>query len=260
MNILATVCARAGSKGVASKNIRDFLGLPIVLYTLSAWRLFLERHGPDYGHFDLAVNTDSPTLFDQVEKSGTAFLRIPRREDLAGDLASKIDVIRDTLRLAQEAAGLSYDAVVDMDLTSPLRRVCDVKNIIDTLFSTPGAEVALSACEARRNPYFNQLMKGPDGYWHTVVASDFVARQQAPAIVDANASLYAYSPSFLLQSDAIILKAKLAVSEMPDTAILDIDSENDYRLMQVLAEYFFENDPLYGEVRDRASKLAGVEK
>ena len=63
MNSLVTICARAGSKGVKSKNIRDFLGYPICWYTLAAYRLFLARAGADYGAFDLAVNTDAPELY-----------------------------------------------------------------------------------------------------------------------------------------------------------------------------------------------------
>jgi len=251
MNILFTICARAGSKGVVSKNTRDFLGFPICTYTLSALGLFRERHGNEYGILDLAVNTDSPRLFGQVDACSETYIRVDRTEELAGDFASKIDVIRDTFAKAQSQSGHRYDLVVDMDLTSPLRRVRDIRNVIRTLVGTQGAEVAMTVCEARRNPYFNQLAKGEDGFYHTVVQSNFVARQQAPRIFDANASLYAYSPAFLVNSDAIILRAKLAVSEMPDTAVLDIDSESDFLLMQILARHFYDTDGEYGEIRDR---------
>ena len=253
MNILATVCARAGSKGVISKNVRDFLGLPICCYTLSSFRLFLERFGDLYGRVDLAVNTDSQLLFAQIDRCGQPYIPVPRRADLAGDFASKIDVIRDTLRRVQEQNGVRYDLILDMDLTSPLRRAVDLRNVIDTLLDTPGAEVAMTVCEARRNPYFNQLTQKSDGFYSTVLESPYVARQQAPPVYDANASLYAYSPAFLLESDAIILRARLAVCEMPDTAILDIDSEKDFVLMQVLAEYLYGADGAFGEVRDTIS-------
>ena len=248
MKLLATICARAGSKGVVSKNVREFLEFPICCYTLSAYKLFVERFGARLELTDLAVNTDSRILFGQMDRCSQPYIPVARAEHLAGDTASKIDVIRDTLNQVQRQTGITYDVVLDMDLTSPLRRVDDIWNVIDTLIGTPDAEVAMSVCEARRNPYFNQLALGGDGFYHPVIGSTFVARQQAPVIYDANASLYAYSPSFLLASDAIILKARLAVCQMPDTAVLDIDSENDYALMQVLARHFYETDPSYGEV------------
>jgi CMP-N,N'-diacetyllegionaminic acid synthase len=250
MDFLAVICARAGSKGAVSKNTRDFLGYPICYYTLSALAIFLERFGGEYGGFDLAVNTDSPELLRQIDATAFSYLNVPRRESLAGDEASKLDVIRDTLEMAGRAAQKDYGVVLDMDLTSPLRRAADIKNVIDALLAGKGAEAAISVTEARRNPYFNQLARRGDGYYGTAIASDFVARQQAPEVYDANASLYAYDAEFLRGGKTALIRARLAVSVMPDTGVLDIDSERDYELMQVLAEHFYDTDPDFGEIRE----------
>ncbi len=253
MHILTTICARAGSKGVRSKNIRDFLGLPICWYTLAAYRLFVGRAGEKYGSFDLAVNTDAPELYEQIERAGVPYLKVPRRPELAGDTVDKGSVLRDTMRTAQEMTGRRYDCVLDMDLTSPLRRVCDVENILDVFFAHPEAEAALSVTESRRNPWFNQMVVGEDGFCRLAIPSDYVTRQQAPEVLDANASLYVYRPDYLLESDRILVRSKLVCSRMPDTAVLDIDSERDYELMQLLADYFYRTDPAFGEVRDAAA-------
>ncbi len=253
MKVLVTICGRAGSKGVKSKNIRDFLGCPICCYTLSALRLFKARC-PEYETV-LAVNTDSDELFSQIDRAGEDYIRVQRSPRLAGDRASKVDVIRETLRTAAERTGESFDVVLDMDLTSPLRRVCDIKNVIDALTETRDADVAMSVTQARRSPYFNQLALKPSGFYGTVAESDFVARQQAPEIFDVNASLYAYSPDFLAGSDTILIKSRIAVSEMVDTAVLDIDSEHDFELMGVLARYFYDNYPEFAEIRDNISSF-----
>ena len=42
---------------------------------------------------------------------------------------------------------------------------------------------------------------------------------------------------------------------MKDTAVLDIDSEEDYKLMQVIASCLFEQDPAFGAVREAAQAL-----
>ena len=39
---------------------------------------------------------------------------------------------------------------------------------------------------------------------------------------------------------------------MTDTGILDIDSEEDYELMQVIAKYLFENNEAFKETFDKA--------
>ncbi|NLC79346.1 MAG: acylneuraminate cytidylyltransferase family protein [Ruminococcaceae bacterium] len=255
MNLLVTICARAGSKGVKSKNMRDYLGVPICWYTVSGLMLFKERYGESVGDITLACNTDADELFSQLDRTRADYLRVPRKPELATDSASKIDVIRDTLREAEKATGKTFDMVVDMDLTSPLSRVVDIKNIVEALGNNPEAEVALSVTEARRNPYFNQLVEKEDGFLRTAIVSDFVARQQAPEVYDANASLYAYRPAFLLGTNTIIIKAKLVASVMPDTAVLDIDSERDFELISLLGDYFFKNDREYGEIKDNIKNI-----
>ena len=44
MNILFTICGRAGSKGIKNKNIRKFVGKPLPYYTISAIDLFLKKN------------------------------------------------------------------------------------------------------------------------------------------------------------------------------------------------------------------------
>ncbi len=35
MKVLCTICARGGSKGVKNKNLKKFLGKPLIYYTIS---------------------------------------------------------------------------------------------------------------------------------------------------------------------------------------------------------------------------------
>ena len=66
MNILFTLCARAGSKGVKNKNIRNFGKYPLYMYTLSAIDLYIKSNKVDTIH--TCVSTDSPELLDAVSK------------------------------------------------------------------------------------------------------------------------------------------------------------------------------------------------
>lgn len=45
--ILFTICGRAGSKGVAGKNLKTIYGKPMVYYSLSAIDLFIKEN-PEY--------------------------------------------------------------------------------------------------------------------------------------------------------------------------------------------------------------------
>ena len=44
MNILFTICGRAGSKGFKNKNLKEMNGVPLVYYTLAAIKAYIEAH------------------------------------------------------------------------------------------------------------------------------------------------------------------------------------------------------------------------
>lgn len=236
MNLLFTICARAGSKGVKSKNIRAFCGRPILYYTLAAYQLFFEKYAAIYQDIALAVNTDSRELVEQMASSGIPYVYIAREEDLAGDYVSKMSVIRDTLLKVEEQAKKCYDITVDLDLTSPIRTAEDIKGTIDALLADENADISYSVTESRRSPYFNMVCKKENGYYNTVFKSEFVSRQQVPECFDMNASIYAYNRRYLLQGQANERNA--VIWRMLNTAVLDIDSEEDYELLGILLQHF----------------------
>lgn len=250
MNILITICGRAGSKGIKEKNVREFLGYPLPYFTLSAIDLYKQL---DPSHqIDVVVNTDSQRLIQLSQEN--PFVKtyiIQREESLGGDLVPKTDVIRNCLEQMEQRLQCKYDMVVDLDLTSPLRKVEDIKNLIDTHIEKK-PEITFSVTDSRRNPYFNMVKETPDGY-KRVIESNFVARQQAPIIYDMNASMYAYNPQYFGTGKAL-LAAHCQAIKMTDTAVLDLDHEGDFELMQVIAEYLFRKDRGFAEIYENIQK------
>lgn len=246
MKVLFTICGRAGSKGIKNKNIRDFVGKPLPFYTLSVIDLYLKKH--DDIAYDIAVNSDSEVLLDRMANSGIRPVDVIMRDpSLAGDTVGKIDVISNCMEIMEQRRNTRYDVVVDLDITSPLRKVCDVENLLQ-LHLQKKPDVTTSVVPARRNPYFNQVMQTERGI-KKVVASTFTARQQAPQVFDMNASLYAYSPDYL-RSGKGVLDGYCEMIEMYDTGILDLDHENDFELMEVIAEYLYQNYPEFAQIRE----------
>ncbi|SUY45718.1 CMP-N-acetylneuraminic acid synthetase [Clostridium putrefaciens] len=251
MNILFTICGRAGSKGIKNKNLRDFLGYPLPFYTISAIDLYKKRN-PNV-NCDIVLNTDSDDLRKMFKERLKYKVDIIDREQSLGlDNTPKVAVILNSLNVMQERKLIEYDMVVDLDITSPLRRVKDVSNLIKQKTSSK-ADVVFSVTNSRRNPYFNMVKKTENGY-ERVIESSFNARQEAPEIFDMNASLYAYSPKFL-ESGKGIFEGICDVIEMLDTAVLDLDHENDFELMQIIAEYLFENYPEFKEIRNNIGDI-----
>lgn len=252
MNILFTICARAGSKGLKSKNILNFCGEPIVNFTLAAYQLFLNTYKPEYENILLAVNTDSTELIEQINKTSLDYIYIEREENLAGDNIAKIDVIKDTLLKSESVNNIKYDIVIDLDLTSPLRTVEDIKGTLDSLLSCKESDISFSVTESRRSPYFNMVCEKENGYFDKVIEAEYVCRQQVPICYDMNASIYAYRREYLLSKRKGNRKA--VIWQMEDTAVLDIDCEADLKLMETIASYLFSLGN-YKALREEIKKL-----
>ncbi len=251
MNILFTICGRAGSKGIKNKNLRGFLGYPLPFYTVSAIDLYIKRN-PEI-KADIVLNTDSDGLIKIFREQLNYEIDIIERESSLGlDDTPKIAVVLNCLEIMKSRKFINYDMVIDLDITSPLRTTRDIENLIHKKINSD-ADVVFSVTDARRNPYFNMVKKTENGY-ERVIKSSFNSRQEAPEIYDMNASLYAFSSEFL-ESGKMLFEGKCDVIKMTDTAVLDLDNESDFELMQVIAEYLFDNYTEFREIRENIKSL-----
>ena len=232
--LLITICGRAGSKGFRNKNLKTFCGHPLVYYSLSAADLFCKSHP------ELAV--DLALKYPEV-------VFLPRGEALAGDRVPRMAVYQDSLRRMEQKTGRPYDALMDLDITSPLRTAADVAAAFEKKAARPDLDLVFSVCEARRNPWFN-MVKTVGDHVEQVNKSEFTGRQQAPEVFDVNASIYVFKRDFLAaNTDGMLWRGKIGVSVMMDTGIIDIDSEHDYQLMEAIAAHLYKTYPKFAEVQ-----------
>lgn len=245
MNLLFTICGRAGSKGIKNKNIKNFLDKPLALYSLSVIDLYLRNSNYQA---DIVLNTDSEDLMGIFENNSLRRVDVVKRiPELSGDNVPKIDVIKNCLIEMESKNDKEYDYVIDLDITSPLRTVTDLKTMIDKKINSD-YDLIFSVTDSRRNPYFNMVKKTEKGY-ERVITSNFNTRQEAPEIFDMNASIYVYSREFLHKNIGLF-DGRCDAYKMFDTGILDLDHEGDMILMEVIAKYLFENKDEFKEIYD----------
>jgi CMP-N,N'-diacetyllegionaminic acid synthase len=239
MNILITICGRAGSKGVKNKNIREFYGNKLIKYTIASAYLFKEKNNTQH-EVDICVNSDSEDFLNIVSKYDLECIRRP--SELAQDSSPKVPVIKYSLEYMEKIKNRKYEYIIDLDITSPFRKLEDIQQALNKAIENSSCDVVFSVVPSRRNPYFNMVEKH-HGLLKKVINACYTARQQAPAVYDMNASIYCYKRNALLN----ILKKSpfdgiFDIILMKDTAVLDIDSEEDFELMQILASYFFKEE------------------
>ena len=115
MNILVTICARGGSKGIPGKNIKLLNGKKLIGYSIEKAQQLSKLYNVDIG-----FSTDSIEIKEVAADFGLVTDYI-RPDQLADDKAGKIDVIRDLLRFMEKQNSTRYDFVIDLDVTSPMK-------------------------------------------------------------------------------------------------------------------------------------------
>jgi CMP-N-acetylneuraminic acid synthetase len=224
MTTIVSICARRGSAGVPGKNIRPLLGKPLIVYTVEQ---ALACPGVDAVY----VSTDSEAIAEIARGAGARvpFLRPP---ELATGTAAKMPVIR---HLADwvGAHGVDFGRLVDLDPTSPLRNIADIEACLALLDADTDA--VISGYESDKNPYFNMVEHRPDGTVALVksAGSDVVARQLAPKVYAMNASIYAWHRHSL---DKGLWQGRTRLYVMPRERSVDIDTELDFRLVELLMQ------------------------
>lgn len=226
MKRICTICARGGSKGVKNKNIRDLLGKPLIAYSL--------LQAKASGLFDaIAVSSDSALILDAAKAYGADIL-VERPAELATDTAPKVPVIQHCVRAAEQVRGATFDIVVDLDATSPLRSVEDIKEAV-CLLEDRGVSNVITGAPAHRSPYFNLVELDENGVARLskTLAVPVSRRQDAPKCYDMNASIYVWMRASLFEQASVFHNDTL-LYEMPAERSVDIDSELDFQIVELL--------------------------
>ena len=227
-NILISVCARGGSKGIPGKNLKDLNGKPLIDYTLT----FIEKLKESL-EFDLYFSSDDQQIVNHLIKKGYNVPDI-REKKLAKDHTPKIDVIRNALLNAENHFCKPYDYVIDLDVTSPLRHVKDIIDAFAQLKNDQNALNIFSVSRSRKNPYFNMIERKEDGYFKKVISKDEITgRQQTPVVYELNASFYILTKAFLEGDYRKMVTDKSLIYEMPHLCF-DIDEPIDFQLMEAV--------------------------
>lgn len=222
--IVCIIPARSGSKGLPGKNIKMFLDKPLIAHTI--------EQAKSSGLIDrVIVSTDDKKIANISKKYG-AEVPFVRPRFLAQDKSDTMDVLLHAVEWLKKD-DYTFDILVLLHATAPLRSVKDINNSIRLLFNKNVSNV-FSVTQAQRSPYFN-MVEVNQGRVRLVKRGRFTSRQEAPKIYDMNASIYVWWKDVLRNKKRIFLKNS-RVYIMPKQRSVDIDDKIDFRIAKTLAK------------------------
>ncbi len=224
IDTLWLIPARGGSKGIPKKNIKLFCGQPLITLAIEQAKKCASEEDV------ILVSTDSPEIKEIAEKSGIV-IPFLRPEELSNDTASSYSVIMHALKEYAEQ-GITFEKVVLLQPTSPLRNVEDIRNAVKCW--NADTDMVVSVSEARTNPYYNAFETDNDGYLHISKGpGTFTRRQDAPKVWEYNGAVYVMSVDSLNKMPMNQFK-RIIPSPMPSSRSIDLDTPEDWIIAETI--------------------------
>lgn len=219
-----TICvipARAGSKRVPKKNIREFMGQPLLVWSIKAALRSQVIH-------KVIVSTDDPAAIDIASDYGVEVCNRP--VTLAGDYASTFDVLKHVYTVDCVERGWNPEILVLLQVTSPLREI----KLIDE-----GVAKLASDDNMDRLVELNQLTlasgKISGGYWTCDFPED-TRSQELPVISFPSGRLFIYrTNSTIAKNTETGSRTGFIIGDYEKN--INIDHESDFQKLEFVYRF-----------------------
>lgn len=228
---LAVIPARGGSKRIPRKNIRPFLGKPIVAYSIAAAR--------ESGLFDkIIVSTDDEEIA-AVARTWGADVPFVRPKDLSDDFTGTNAVVRHAIKWFRDN-GQNPDPVCCIYATAPFVQAIYLREGLEKLLASDKS-FAFSVC-AFPAPIQRALRVRDDGALEAMWPENAGKRSQdlEPAYHDAG-QFYCGRAQAFLDEVPLFSPASLPVI-LPPHLVQDIDTLEDWRRAELMYQVLLQEN------------------
>ena len=221
MKSIAIITARGGSKRIPRKNIKEFLGKPIIAYTIEA--------AIASNMFDqVMVSTDDNEIAEIAKKYG-AMVPFMRSEKTSNDFATTADVLNEVID-EYKKLGESFEYMCCLYPTAPFVTPDAIGQAMKILEDN-GADTVLPVVKFSFPPQRGVIMK--DGYLTPKYPECMPMRSQdlEPMYHDAGQFYCMKVSSFLEQGKVVMDKTMPYMQD--DMNVQDIDTPEDWAIAEV---------------------------
>ena len=220
-NVVVIILARGGSKGIPGKNIIDFCGKPLIVWTI-------EQLQQSKGINSIWVSSESKKILSVSEAFGAEIIHRPA--EISGDAATSESGWLHALDYIENKVG-HVDLVVAPQVTSPLREPADIerglsdfhKQKCDSMFS----------CSVARGLFFwereqNGTLKSINYDYRNRKRRQDIFKQYSE-----NGSFYLFKP-WVLKKYNNRFGGRIGMTEMEFWKMFEINEPSDIKLCQVI--------------------------
>jgi CMP-N,N'-diacetyllegionaminic acid synthase len=220
VKVLGIIPARKNSKSIPSKNVALLCGKPLIEYTFGAAKesAWLNR---------IVCSTDCPQVRELAERHSIE--AIERPEHLAQDETPMIPVLQHALSVAGE----SYDAVMLLQPTCPMRRKDEIDGAVMLMKATEASSVISYVDVGANHParmaiLINQRVPYPA--WGRGLR--WANKQDLPQVYIRSGDIYLTRTEVLLGGDLVGENPRAYL--IPAERHLNIDTPRDLELAEFL--------------------------
>ena len=224
---LIVVPARGGSKSIPKKNIKNFAGKPLISHTIDSLENIKKT-------FDCVLTSDSEEILNIVAANDLIF-KIKRPSELAQDNSLSIHVIQHALSEMENINKCSYQNIIMLQPTSPLRKEQHILEAIER-YELDDSDSLVSLVSVEGNHPFRMKRVINDKAINFIEQGfeDMRPRQVLPSVYIRNGSIY-ISKSELISKNESFIGKNCASYIMSSIESINIDSILDFEF----AEFIF---------------------
>lgn len=228
MNI-AIIPARGGSKRIPKKNIKNFLGKPIISYSVE---LAIKSNLFD----KVIVSTDCDEIAE-IAKSYGAEVPFKRPQEISDDFSTLNDVLKHAIDFI-ENDGFLYEYVCCIYATAPFIEIDDVRRGFE-LINTKKWESVIAATNFSY-PIFRSFEKDKKGGLKMVFPDHYSSRSQDLPEIFHDAGQFFWAKSEFLKKSPSGFNQNNTIIEIPNYRAQDIDTDEDWQRAELIYKYLNE--------------------
>lgn len=221
MKTLAIITARGGSKRIPRKNIKHFLGKPILAYSIEAAVMS--------GIFDEVMVSTEDEEIAEIAKSYGAKVPFYRSEKTAGDFATTNDVLLEVIE-EYEKRGQKFDMACCIYPTAPFVTSEKIKDAMSKLEASD-ADTLIPVVQFSYPPQRAMVIRDELLQFKYLEYIDSRSQDLEKEYHDVG-QFYCFKVEEYKQNKKLML-GKILPYVVPEMEVQDIDTESDWQIAEI---------------------------